>query len=161
MSHHSRLTSILLNCLYFRFGGSIRSCEVVGGQQQYVNSSSRSGTTTTNGHGSLDTMENGGGGDGGVLMYIDNSNIWINTMETSVKQLGFRSDIKYDLRTRVDIIKLLKLAGAGRPIIRAVLYGSEPPPVSTFWNNIKEIKFCHVDVQASLKIPLTESLKIH
>ncbi len=88
-------------------------------------------------------------GEGGVLIYIDNSNIWINTMEMSAKSLKFRSDIKQDQRTRVNINKLLSTASAGRPIIRAILYGSEPPPVSRFWNNVKENKFCKVDVQVS------------
>lgn len=48
-----------------------------------------------------DAGESEDGAGGGVLIYIDNSNIWINTMERSAKNLKFRNDIQQDQRTRV------------------------------------------------------------
>jgi uncharacterized LabA/DUF88 family protein len=86
---------------------------------------------------------------GGVLIYIDNSNIWINTRDFSAKKLKFVNGISQDPRTRIDIDGMMSLAADGREPIRAVLYGSEPPPIQEFWNNVKNSKFCKVDVQVS------------
>lgn len=87
--------------------------------------------------------------DAVLLIYIDNSNIWINTMEHSARKLKFINDIQQDQRIRVSINNLITVASAGRPIIRCVLYGSEPPPVKEFWNNVKECRLCKVEVQVT------------
>ena len=45
---------------------------------------------------------------------------------------------KEDHRLRVDIGKLTTVVANGRPVAQGFLYASEPPPVDTVWEKIKE-----------------------
>ena len=45
---------------------------------------------------------------------------------------------KEDHRLRVDIGKLTTVVANGGPVAQGFLYASEPPPVDTVWEKIKE-----------------------
>jgi len=68
---------------------------------------------------------------GGVLIYIDNSNIWINTMHYSARKLKFINDIQQDQRVRLNVHQMVATAADHRPIIRCVLYGSGDLSISS------------------------------
>ena len=72
----------------------------------------------------------------GIFLFVDDSNIWIGakTLQSRLK----RYKTVEDHRIRIDIGRLTDLIAAGRPLCQGVLYGSEPPPVDTYWNKIKE-----------------------
>lgn len=82
---------------------------------------------------------------GKVLVYLDNSNIFINAQECSAKKKGFV--ITQDPRCRVDMGKLFALAQNNRIVLQARLYGSEPPALDTVWDSIRK-KHIHVSVSA-------------
>jgi uncharacterized LabA/DUF88 family protein len=83
--------------------------------------------------------------DGSVLVYFDNSNIFINTQQFAAKKHKFKFGITQDWRARVDVGKLFNKACAGRHILQANLYGSEPPALDSFWKAVRmrKIKVSH------------------
>ena len=74
-----------------------------------------------------------------VLLYIDNSNIFINTQEFSAWKKKFPKGVK-DSTCRIDIGKLVKRACDKRVLLHGKLYGSEPPALDTVWKAIREKK---------------------
>jgi uncharacterized LabA/DUF88 family protein len=75
-----------------------------------------------------------------VLMYYDNSNMFIESKKLAAKRQKFRPGIDQDPRARLDVGKLFDLASAGREVFEANLYGSVPPPSDSFWKAIEERK---------------------
>lgn len=73
---------------------------------------------------------------GKVLVYLDNSNIFINAQEYSARKNGFL--ISQDPRCRIDMGKLFALAQSDRMILEGRLYGSEPPALDTVWDSIRK-----------------------
>ena len=71
-----------------------------------------------------------------VWIYVDDSNIWIEAKKLVGKQRKFKT--REDHRIRIDIGKLTKAVANGRPVIQGFLYGSEPPPIDTVWQKIRE-----------------------
>ena len=67
-----------------------------------------------------------------VFVYMDDSNLWIEAK----KQLGSRG--KEDPGIRIDVGNILHVLAKGRNVVSAKLYGSEPPPVDTFWAKAEE-----------------------
>ncbi len=72
----------------------------------------------------------------GIYIFVDDSNIWIGAKTLQSKLKRFKT--VEDHRVRIDIGKLADVLADGRLVARGVLYGSEPPPVDTVWNKIKE-----------------------
>lgn len=73
---------------------------------------------------------------GKVLVYLDNSNIFINAQEFSARKYGLL--VAQDPRCRVDMGKLFSFAQNGRIVLQARLYGSEPPALDTVWDSIRK-----------------------
>jgi len=71
-------------------------------------------------------------------MYIDNSNIFINTQKHAARRQKFRRGIIYDKRYRVDVGKLCAVATRDRETLEVNLYGSEPPLLDTVWKSIRK-----------------------
>ena len=67
-----------------------------------------------------------------VFVYMDNSNTWIEAK----KLLGSKG--QEDRRVRIDVGELLKVVAKGRHVAEANLYGSEPPPLDTVWEKMRE-----------------------
>ena len=67
-----------------------------------------------------------------VFVYMDNSNTWIEAK----KLLGSKG--QEDHRVRIDVGELLKVVAKGRHVAEANLYGSEPPPLDTVWDKMRE-----------------------
>jgi hypothetical protein len=75
-----------------------------------------------------------------LYVFVDNSNIWIEGKK--VAGLNKRSPVPSDWRYRIDYGKLLDLVQGARTLGEVPkLYGSEPPPVDTVWQRIKECGF--------------------
>lgn len=77
--------------------------------------------------------------NGKVMVYIDNSNIFIETRKHSARRKKFPSGM-WDNNCRIDVGKLVNEARRGRDIIHGKLYGSEPPVLDTVWRAIREEK---------------------
>src|SRR5690349_10436246 len=73
--------------------------------------------------------------DRNVIVYLDNSNMFINAGQYAAQKYKFR--VPSDVRCRVDLGKLVDLACDGRKALRAKLYGSEPPALDTVWKAIR------------------------
>uniref|UniRef100_A0A1X7TZ29 NYN domain-containing protein n=1 Tax=Amphimedon queenslandica TaxID=400682 RepID=A0A1X7TZ29_AMPQE len=69
-------------------------------------------------------------------IYVDDSNIWIEAKKLASKMRRFKT--KEDHIVRIDFGKLTEVVANGRPVAQGFLYGSEPPPVDTVWNKIRE-----------------------
>ena len=71
-----------------------------------------------------------------IWIYVDDSNIWISAkkLAATVKKLK----TKEDHRVRIDVGRLADVVARTRPIAQGFLYGSEPPPVDTVWEKIKD-----------------------
>ena len=75
------------------------------------------------------------------LLYVDNSNVWIEGMRVAAVQHGHAPDIItamngniLDYAWRLDFGKLFGFAGGQRTDVkRAVLYGSRPPQNDSLW----------------------------
>lgn len=76
---------------------------------------------------------------GKVMVYIDNSNIFISTRKHSAIKKKMLNGI-YDNNSRIDVGKLVNEGRRGRDIIHGKLYGSEPPVLDTVWRAIREKK---------------------
>src|SRR5437870_4810801 len=73
------------------------------------------------------------GSNENVIVYFDNSNMFINAQEFAAQNFL----VPFDTRCRLDMGKLLNLARRGRTVLRASLYGSEPPALDTVWEGIR------------------------
>ncbi|CAG7832948.1 unnamed protein product [Allacma fusca] len=73
---------------------------------------------------------------GVAIVYIDNSNIFINTQKHSARLKGYLPKIQ-DVCCRIDIGKLVDLACEGKQVLCGKLYGSEPPALDTVWKAIR------------------------
>lgn len=73
---------------------------------------------------------------GKVLIYIDNSNIFINAQEYSALKQHFL--VPQDPRCRIEVGELFHIARKGRYVLKARLYGSEPPALDSVWGAIRE-----------------------
>lgn len=71
-----------------------------------------------------------------VFIYVDNSNVWIEGKKLAAKQQKLKC--VEDPRMRLDIGKVADVVANGRHVAWGVLYGSEPPPLDTVWNKIRE-----------------------
>lgn len=71
-----------------------------------------------------------------VFIYVDDSNIWIEGKKLAAKQLNLKC--VEDPRLRLDIGKVADVVANGREVGWGILYGSEPPPIDTVWNKIRE-----------------------
>lgn len=69
-----------------------------------------------------------------IWIYVDDSNIWIMAKQLAAKKLK----TKEDHRVRIDVGKLTDVVARGRPVAQGFVYGSEPPPVDSVWEKIKE-----------------------
>lgn len=75
------------------------------------------------------------------LVYVDNSNVWIEGMHVSAVARGLALDVFDAAQNKIcdydwkfDFGKLLEFAGGERKNIkRAVLFGSEPPKNDSLW----------------------------
>ena len=75
------------------------------------------------------------------LLYVDNSNVWIEGMRVSAVQSGIAPDIVtamnhniLDYGWKLDFGRLFAFAGGEQADVRrAVLYGSRPPPNDSLW----------------------------
>ena len=76
------------------------------------------------------------GADDGCVMFIDNSNIFIEGQKYYAQRLRLR--VPQDPRCRIDIGKLVTLVLRGRILLHGSLYGSEPPALDTMWRKIRE-----------------------
>ena len=74
-----------------------------------------------------------------VLLYIDNSNIFINTQKFSASKKRYLSGVQ-DMCCRIDIGSLVDLACGRRELLHGKLYGSEPPALDTVWRAIRQKK---------------------
>ena len=69
-----------------------------------------------------------------IWIYVDDSNIWITAKKLAAKNMK----TKEDHRVRIDVGRLTDVVAKGRAVAQGFLYGSEPPPVDTVWEKIKE-----------------------
>lgn len=83
------------------------------------------------------------------LLYVDNSNVWIEGMHVAAVAHGLVPDIYTalhgnicDYTWKLDFGRLLEFAG-GKPseIGRAVLYGSKPPANDSLWTAARKQGF--------------------
>lgn len=84
-------------------------------------------------------MEDDWNNNAKVMVYIDNSNIFISTQKHSARKKKFFDGVS-DSNCRIDVGKLVNEAKCGRDIIHGKLYGSEPPVLDTVWKAIREKK---------------------
>ena len=71
-----------------------------------------------------------------VFIYVDDSNMWIEAKKLAAKEGNFKC--VEDPRLRMDMGKVAEFVAKGREIACHNLYGSEPPPVDTVWEKIKQ-----------------------
>lgn len=69
----------------------------------------------------------------GVLLFIDNSNIYISGKDVADQKDGMGSRHNY----RMEFDHLLELALAGRPLLKAFVVGSIPPEEKTIWDRLE------------------------
>lgn len=77
------------------------------------------------------------------LVYVDNSNVWIEGMHVSAVAKGLALDVWdaqtnriFDQSWKFDFGRLYEFAG-GEAVKKAFLYGSRPPPNDSLWNVAK------------------------
>ena len=71
-----------------------------------------------------------------VFIYVDDSNMWIEAKKLAAKRLNLKC--VEDPRLRLDIGRVADVVANGREVAWGVLYGSEPPPIDTVWEKIRE-----------------------
>jgi len=71
-----------------------------------------------------------------VFIYVDDSNIWIEGKKLAAKQLNLKC--VEDPRLRLDVGRVADVVANGREVAWGILYGSEPPPIDTVWEKIRE-----------------------
>ena len=74
-----------------------------------------------------------------VYIFVDASNVWTEVKKKVARELRLKSS--EDPRVRIHAGKLSDVVSQGRPLARGKLYGSEPPPIYSAWEKIKENKF--------------------
>jgi hypothetical protein len=80
------------------------------------------------------------------LILVDNSNVFIEGRKFSARRKGqYRGSMDVrdpqDPSWRIDFGSLLAFMAEGRPIITAILVGSEPPPNDSVWRAAKRDGF--------------------
>jgi len=82
-----------------------------------------------------------------ALVYLDNSNLWIEGKRLGAVYRGTSPDIAtayetrdFDNTFRLDFGKVLEIAN-NKPIKVAKFYGSRPPESDTVWNMAKKVGF--------------------
>ena len=85
-----------------------------------------------------------------VWIFVHQSNMWIEAKKLYSRQKGFVTD--QDHRVRIDMGKLADVLGGGREEVKGKLYGSEPPPIDSVWERIREKGW---EVITSQRSPLT------
>ena len=85
-----------------------------------------------------------------IWIFVDDSNIWIEAKKLAGRQKGLRTID--DHRLRIDVGKLGDVVAAGRPVVKGILYGSEPPKIDTVWKKIRE---CGWEVKTNEKSKIT------
>jgi len=88
-----------------------------------------------NGESALEEFSDNGADDECVV-FIDNSNIFIECQKYYARRLKLK--VQQDPRCRIDIGKLLDLTVNGRTMRYGKLYGSEPPAQDKVWRRIRE-----------------------
>lgn len=73
-------------------------------------------------------------------VFVDNSNVWIAGQTVQARTLNLE-DTDKDSSFRVDLGKVLKLLAKGRPISKAILYGSYPPRNDSYWDAAERENF--------------------
>ena len=68
-----------------------------------------------------------------VFIYWDNSNIFYGAQDEAVEREG--ADARR--RVRINFKNLLRLAHADRPVAKALVAGSIPPPLRAVWNRLE------------------------
>jgi uncharacterized LabA/DUF88 family protein len=85
----------------------------------------------------------------GNLLYVDNSNVWIEGMHLAAVIRGLARDIREAQQKRItdqawklDFGRLFEFAGGDRPDVKkATLFGSRPPPNDSLWEAAKRKGF--------------------
>lgn len=83
------------------------------------------------------------------LLYVDNSNVWIEGMHVAAVRKGYapnvwtaQKDKICDYDWKIDFGKLFQFAGGDKSEVKhAVLFGSRPPPNDTLWDAAKRKGF--------------------
>lgn len=83
------------------------------------------------------------------LLYVDNSNVWIEGMHVSAVKVGIAPDLWTALENKIcdygwkiDFGKLFQFAGGDKADVkRAALFGSRPPPNDSLWEAAKRKGF--------------------
>jgi uncharacterized LabA/DUF88 family protein len=83
------------------------------------------------------------------LLYVDNSNVWIEGMHVAAAQHGLAPDVWTavqqkicDYNWQIDFGKLFKFAGGDRSDVKkAALFGSRPPKNDSLWVAAERIGF--------------------
>jgi uncharacterized LabA/DUF88 family protein len=83
------------------------------------------------------------------LLYVDNSNIWIEGMHVSAVEVGMAPNVWSAQNNRIcdtgwklDFGRLFQFAGGDKTQVkRAVLFGSRPPPNDSLWDAAKRKGF--------------------
>ena len=83
------------------------------------------------------------------LLYVDNSNVWIEGMHVAAAAKGIAPDVWAAVQNKIcdydwklDFGKLFEFAGGNRPDVkRAVLFGSRPPKNDSLWTAAKRNGF--------------------
>lgn len=93
--------------------------------------------------------------NGKVMVYIDNSNIFISTQKYSARKKKILNGM-WDNNCRIDVGKLVNEGRQGRDIIHGKLYGSEPPVLDTVWRAIREkkIQVCAICVRTDFLVSI-------
>ena len=71
-----------------------------------------------------------------VFIYVDDSNMWIEAKKLAANKLNLKS--VEDPRLRLDIGKVTDVVANNRKVAWGILYGSEPPPIDSVWQKIRE-----------------------
>lgn len=74
---------------------------------------------------------------GGVYVFIDNSNLWINAKTVAKQRYMITNE---DHRVRIEIGKLTEYVSQGRKdkVRNVLLCGSRPPPADTIWKKMRD-----------------------
>ena len=71
-----------------------------------------------------------------VFIYVDDSNMWIEAKKLAANKLNLKC--VEDPRLRLDIGKVTDVVANYRKVAWGILYGSEPPPIDSVWQKIRE-----------------------
>ena len=71
-----------------------------------------------------------------VFLYVDDSNMWIEAKKLAANKLKLKC-VEVP-RLRLDIGKVTDVVANDRKVAWGILYGSEPPPIDSVWQKIRE-----------------------